>query len=75
MGAGILPITLNKGVIFLLLGQERHNNLLCDFGGSSNKGEKVYNTAIREGYEELNGLLGPISELEKKVSNNLLLLT
>jgi 8-oxo-dGTP pyrophosphatase MutT (NUDIX family) len=73
MGAGILPITLNKGVIFLLLGQERHNNLLCDFGGSSNKGEKVYNTAIREGYEELNGLLGPISELEKKVSNNLLI--
>ena len=45
-------------------------NTIVDFffGGSSNKGEKVYNTAIREGYEELNGLLGPISEIEK---NNL----
>lgn len=73
MGAGILPIALYKGSLFLLLGQERHNNLLCDFGGSPNKNEKVFDTAIREGSEELNGLLGCGNVLEETVNNNLLL--
>tara|TARA_Y100000992_G_scaffold69024_1_gene43119 strand:+ start:23155 stop:23655 length:501 start_codon:yes stop_codon:yes gene_type:complete len=73
MGAGILPIALYRGSLFLLLGQERHNNLLCDFGGSPNKNEKVFDTAIREGSEELNGLLGCENVLEETVSNNLLL--
>ena len=40
MGAGILPIALYKGTIYLLLGQER-TNLWSDFGGSANKNEKV----------------------------------
>jgi 8-oxo-dGTP pyrophosphatase MutT (NUDIX family) len=73
MGAGILPIALYRGSLFLLLGQERHNNLLCDFGGSPNKHETVFNTAIREGSEELNGLLGCGNVLEETVHNNLLL--
>ena len=72
MGAGILPITLYKGAIYLLLGQER-NNLWSDFGGSSNKNEKPYKTAIREGYEELNGFLGNIDDLEDRVNSNLIL--
>ena len=72
MGAGILPITLYKGAIYLLLGQER-NNLWSDFGGSSNKNENPYKTAIREGYEELNGFLGNIDDLEDKVNSNLIL--
>jgi len=72
MGAGILPIALYRGTIYLLLGQER-NNLWSDFGGSSNKNEKPFKTAIREGYEELNGFLGNIDELEEKVNSNLIL--
>ena len=72
MGAGILPIALYRGTIYLLLGQER-TNLWCDFGGSPNKNEKPYKTAIREGYEELNGFLGNINELEEKVNSNLIL--
>ena len=72
MGAGILPIALYNGAIYLLLGQER-NNLWSDFGGSSNKNEKPYKTAIREGYEELNGFLGDINELENRVNSNLIL--
>ena len=72
MGAGILPVALYNGAIYLLLGQER-NNLWSDFGGSSNKNEKPYKTAIREGYEELNGFLGNINELENKVNSNLIL--
>ena len=72
MGAGILPIALYKGTIFLLLGQER-TNLWSDFGGSPNKNEKPYKTAIREGYEELNGFLGNINQLEERVNSNLIL--
>ena len=72
MGAGVLPLALYKGTLFLLLGQERHNNLWSDFGGSTIKGEKPFKTAIREGGEELNGLLGDENELEEQVTNNLL---
>ena len=73
MGAGVLPIALYKGTLFLLLGQERHNNLWCDFGGSTINGENSYKTAIREGTEELNGFLGNENDFEKIVSCNMIL--
>ena len=73
MGAGVLPIALYRGTLFLLLGQERHNNLWCDFGGSTIKGENSYKTAIREGTEELNGFLGNENDFEKIVSCNMIL--
>lgn len=72
MGAGVLPVSLYKGTLFLLLGQERHNNLWCDFGGGAHKGERPFKTAIREGTEELNGFLGDESEFETLVTNNLI---
>ena len=72
MGAGILPIAIHRGVLLILLGQERHNNLWCDFGGGSNKRESPFNTAIREGSEELNGFMGSDNELKETVNNNLL---
>jgi 8-oxo-dGTP pyrophosphatase MutT (NUDIX family) len=77
MGAGILPVALHRGTLYVLLGQERHKkayNLWCDFGGTPNKGEKPYKTAIREGGEELNGFLGGNEkELEETVTNNMIL--
>ena len=73
MGAGILPIALYRGTIFLLLGQERHNSLLCDFGGSPHKEEQIIDTAVREGCEELNGLLGDKETVDKLVKKNLIL--
>ena len=72
MGAGVLPLALYKGTLFLLLGQERKNNLWSDFGGSTIKGEKPFKTAIREGCEELNGLLGDEHELEEQVTSSLI---
>lgn len=72
MGAGILPLALYKGTLFMLLGQERHNNKWSDFGGSTIKGEKPFKTAIREGCEELNGFLGNENELEEQVTNCLI---
>ena len=47
MGAGILPVALYRGTLFLLLGQERHNSLWSDFGGSSNKGEKPFKKKVK----------------------------
>lgn len=74
MGAGILPVTLYRGCIYLLLGQERHDLLWSDFGGSTeiknNKREYPFITAIREGGEELNGILGVNKQLEFLVKNN-----
>ena len=72
MGAGILPVALYRGVLYLLLGQER-NNLWSDFGGGAHKRETPFQTAIREGTEELNGFFGNEEELEKEVSNNMIL--
>lgn len=69
MGAGILPVALYKGTLFLLLGKER-NNLWSDFGGSAINKEDIFKTAIREGCEELNGFLGCEDDLEKTVKNN-----
>ena len=74
MGAGILPIALYRGTIYLLLGQERHNNLLCDFGGSPHKEEQIIDTAVREGCEELNGLLGDKEMVDRLVKSNLILM-
>lgn len=73
MGAGVLPVALYKGALILLLGQERNNNLWCDFGGSPNKGEKPFKTAIREGSEELNGFLGDENDFEITVTQNMIL--
>jgi len=73
MGAGVLPIARYKGTLFLLLGQERNNNLWCDFGGGAYKGEKPYKTAIREGSEELNGFLGDENDFETTVNHNMIL--
>lgn len=70
MGAGILPVALYRGVLFVLLGQERNDNLWSDFGGGRKQGERTYFTAIREGVEELNGILGDEDELAELVQAN-----
>lgn len=75
MGAGILPVTILKGSILFLLGREQNNkNYWCDFGGMSLADESIFDTAIREGYEELDGILGNKYQLEKMVTNNLVTL-
>lgn len=71
-GAGILPITIYKGIVFFLLGRDKKNNYYCDFGGTQKIGESDFTNAIREGYEELNGILGSKKRLKNLVENNLL---
>ena len=81
MGAGILPVSICKGTIFFLMGSERiinkENNvrnkkLWCDFGGSQINSETDLDIAIREGYEELNGILGNEKVLKDKIINKMI---
>ena len=72
MGAGILPVTMSNGILLFLMGKERSSNLWCDFGGSTEFGEQPLQTAIREGGEELNGILGIDYELYNTVTRSMI---
>ena len=74
MGAGILPISIYNGKLMFLFSREapqqgKAAGLWSDFGGGTEKikgkRETPFQTAIREGWEESNGILGN----KKDVSN------
>jgi 8-oxo-dGTP pyrophosphatase MutT (NUDIX family) len=70
MGAGILPISSINGRLFFLFGKEAESHLWSDFGGGKENNESDFETAIREGSEELNGFLGSGENLRKMVETN-----
>ena len=70
MGAGITPISKFRNKIYILLGKERFNGEWSDFGGSSHLNENHLQTAIREGYEELDGFLGNKQTFKNLVIKN-----
>ena len=61
-GSSILPVALHKGKLFFLFGKENPMEDsapgFSDFGGGVEAGETEYETAVREGGEELTGFLG-----------------
>jgi 8-oxo-dGTP pyrophosphatase MutT (NUDIX family) len=68
VGAGLLPVALHKGCVYLLFGRENELNDTpgwADFGGGTKPKESLLDAAAREGSEELNGLLGSQSQLKK----------
>ena len=68
MGASILPITIINNKIYFLFGKERdidENPGWSDFGGGTEKGETFFDTAIREGSEELTGFLGNAQNIKQ----------
>ena len=70
MGAGILPVAFNGISVLFLLGQEKTGQW-SDFGGSTHdRFETKFKTAIREGHEELSGLLGNEYEIAMQIKNN-----
>ena len=73
IGAGIVPVAIFNGSLFFLFGKECYDNKWGEFGGSSEKNEAKFATAIREGYEELDGFFGTEQQLKKKVTENLIL--
>lgn len=73
MGAGILPMCLFQSRILFLFGKDKKTNSWSDFGGRQELNETPFDTAIREGGEELNGFLGSGKQLYDLVEKNNLL--
>jgi 8-oxo-dGTP pyrophosphatase MutT (NUDIX family) len=62
-----------KGRLYFLFGKE--NSLAdtpgwSDFGGGVDKGEQIYESALREGGEELTGFLGDAKQIESLIKKN-----
>lgn len=77
MGAGVLPIAINKGKIYFLFSREyikgdADPGLWSDFGGSEEIFENNKETAIRECYEEANGILGSLKKIKELVNNSVI---
>ena len=70
-GGGIIPVRIVNGELFFLFGRERSDGGWSDFGGAHEEGEETIDTAIREGYEELSGLLGNVEDILLDVKQNL----
>lgn len=70
MGAGILPMCIFQSRLLFLFGKDSKNNFWSDFGGKKEDNETDFQTAIREGSEELNGFLGSFKKLANLVEKN-----
>jgi len=72
-GAGILPFARHNGSIYLFLGRENKEGgssaagKWSDFGGSKEGNESEFDTALREGSEELSGIFGDMDKLASLV--------
>lgn len=72
-GGGILPVAIKNNKMYFLFGLENELDDTpgwADFGGGSEVGETSFDTAIREGGEEINGMLGYGDKLRKRVKQN-----
>jgi len=74
VAASILPVSLHNGKLYFLFGKENSMEDSAkgwsDFGGRVDDGEKIYETACREGAEELTGFLGDANQLKKLIQKN-----
>ena len=69
-GGGILPVAIKNDQVYFLFGKENELDDTpgwADFGGGANPGESHLDTALREGSEEINGILGSAEQLRKHV--------
>jgi hypothetical protein len=73
VGASILPACFYDGKLYFFFGKE---NALADtpgwsdFGGGVDKGESIFQAALREGGEELTGILGDGKMISTLIKNN-----
>ena len=74
VAASILPVTIHNGELLFLFGKECEMEKSApgwsDFGGGVEDNEPIYKAALREGSEELMGILGDDKELGKLVKKN-----
>jgi len=72
-GGGILPVAIKNGQVHFLFGKENELDDTpgwADFGGGAEDGESSFDTALREGSEEINGILGSAEQLRKQVKKD-----
>jgi 8-oxo-dGTP pyrophosphatase MutT (NUDIX family) len=74
VAGSILPVTLHNGKLFFLFGKENSMEDSAkgwsDFGGGVEGKETPYQTALREGGEELTGFLGDGKQLAKHIKQH-----
>ena len=74
VGTSILPVAFYKNKLYFLFGKENAYEKsapgFSDFGGRCEKGESLYQGALREGAEELTGFLGSEYNLNKHIKEN-----
>ena len=74
VASSILPVTIHNDKIYFLFGKENPMEDSAkgwsDFGGGVDKGETLFNAALREGSEELSGFLGSSNEIKKMIKKN-----
>jgi len=75
VAGSILPVSFNsKGELVFLFGKENSmensSKGWSDFGGGCEHGETPFQTALREGGEELTFFLGDSKDLKKLIRNN-----
>ena len=76
MGGGVLPVAFHKGKLYFLFSREYINSkddggLWSDFGGSKDNDETYFQTALREGYEESDKIIGSKNTIKNLMKNNL----
>lgn len=70
-GSSILPVAIHNNKLYFLFGKE--NSLedsapgFSDFGGGIESGETPFETAVREGSEELTGFLGTPADIRRHI--------
>lgn len=75
MGAGILPVTVYRNNIYFLfsreyIGSKDDGGKWSDFGGSKERHESYFDTAVREGFEESEGFLGTKVDIKNLIKHN-----
>lgn len=75
VAGSILPITIHNNELYFLFGKENSMEDSAkgwsDFGGGCENNETPYNTALREGGEELSGFLGGEKEIKNLLRNGI----
>lgn len=74
VGSSILPVALYKNQLYFLFGKENpledSSKGWSDFGGGVEKNHSVYDTATREGAEELTGFLGDKNQVHNMLKKS-----
>ena len=71
VAASILPVALYKNTLYFLFGLENEFEKSApgwsDFGGGVDSNENIYDAALREGKEEMTGILGKEKDIDDMI--------